>query len=391
MKVFPAIVFLALAAAIAVPGQTGDAIWIGPLYPTITFSESSDSAVVRGAPTVIDTVQLMYSCTCGSQIVLTEIRGDSLIFELGTGASGNKIVFNNEGVYKAYERTVFPCFNPPCPETLVYRGTFRVLPKVEVSPAIPTTEDSVSIIFLTFIPDTDVYCTRMYVEEPIAYGPVFSLGWLPAGSYYLRIEDSIAVGRLTVNNPVIVNGHVQLMIHPFIDMVPPSIAGVEIIALPAPYCDWYSLYGAERETLRTVSDALGNFTLTLPHTGTDYEITALGSGYYPQTMYLNNYPLSKSLPPQVFLTYDLIADTDTALGGCDIIVTNSTGAPVESAYVSITGGREILDCAMLAKAAAGAADLYAPITFAGYTDRQGKVSFRDASLSTCKASGTSSG
>lgn len=408
----------ALAALLTAGTLSGQGLpWISSA-PTITFSESSDQPVVSGLPTCIDMVQLAYSCTCATRIIAAEIRGDSLIFTLGIDTlvdpipldqvpairinlgNGYGQVFDNAGVYKAFERQDVVCIRDPCPPILVYRGSFRILPKTVITPTPVTVRDSLKlrlllgqadcwstydagfrvaegVVYLSFSATGIVACTDAMF--PVSFGPSFNLGLLPAGTYPIMMEDSIPVATVMVYDNIIVNGNIMPMTDPrclSCGMAAP-ISGATVFAAPAPHCSWLPMVNAgTADTVWTESDSTGRFTLSLPNSGTDYAITALGRGFYPQTMYLKSYPMMESFPPQVNLSYELVTDTDSALAGCEISVTGIGGAPVESASVSLSGGREMMICLdkARAKAAAGTTYLY------GYTDRQGRLSLKDASL-----------
>lgn len=408
-------------------------IWIGSQYPSITFYDTAKAPLLGGAPTVIDTVELFYSGASGYAILSAEVRGDSLIFTTGlvedTGiiidppidpvpyspsadiilprpaVAGFKVAFDNAGVYQAFENelTIIPFKSAAGPiRPLLYtpRGSFRILPKVQTTPSPLLATDSASVqlligqemmlcyhtyqtrvsvdqdrIFLSYSADTDYICSRMMVTEPVSFGPVFDLGILPAGTYQLIIEDTVAAGIVTVYDIITVNGTVRPMSNPMLDYIPAPIPDVEIIAVPAPGCDmWYIVNAAAPETLRAITDRDGAFSLNIPDDGQDWEITALMRGYYNQSMYLNSYPRNITQPPSVDLSYELIESADSAVAGCQITVLNGAGAPVESASVSLSAGREMLFCPMYAKAAAGTTSLY------GYTNSRGQVSFKDASL-----------
>ncbi len=403
--------------------------WSGYNYPSISFLPLDYHPVLSSPPpTVIDTTMLYFSFSGieGGYVSFAEVKGDSFIIEVGSGinmdakvspdytSAGYKFVFDKAMVYKAYLRQNVECFAAPCPPILTYLGDFRILPKITTTPSPLLAGDSAkvqlliafkyyehtsvecfpmydtkvriedSLIYLSYIQQDYQNCLYLALPDPNSglelpsflksYKPSFDLGILPAGTYQLMIEDSIKAGTITVYNVINVSGYARPMSNPMLDYMPPPIPDARIFATLAPQCPNPWGYRTDKpviDTIWTTTGSEGRFSLVIPNTGDEFEVTAQAKGYLPQTVFTGNYALSKSNPPQMFLSYELIPE-----GGKDSVnlvakVTNH-GVPVESVSVSLSGGRELLPCPMyLAKS-----------SYAGsYTGKDGTILLTGLALS----------
>jgi hypothetical protein len=131
------------------------------------------------------------------------------------------------------------------------------------------------------------------------------------------------------------------------------------------------LYSATSpETFRTVTDNQGNFTLELPRKHLNYYISIEKAGYHPQTLY---HWAADSSPDQI--SFELIPAGEEAVAGLEVLVTKN-GIPVESAYVFIHAGPEMIACALVqtAKSAVTA-------NASQRTTAEGRAAFTGLSLS----------
>ncbi|MFH0920345.1 MAG: T9SS type A sorting domain-containing protein [Fibrobacterota bacterium] len=416
-------VFILLLAFIAVHAQR----IIYPGYdptPTITFSETLSTPVVTGTPLCGQAVGLSLT---GCNISGIHVSGDSLILDAEGTLPGpvpldltfpifdaqydTVFVFDKAGSYQAYLNVIDNMAQlgvigpfPIDPQTLL--GSFRIYPILSTLPVYPVADDSITLKLIVgqtvnwACPPSytgvsavvDSTCIRLsYTEHPnmtlmacldtIKYGPLFSLHKLAAGSYSVYIEDSVFVGSIVVTNPLIVNGRVTEMIDPRLDYIRLSVLkGAAVIAVAAPACTW-GMDPLPAETLRTVSDSLGQFSLTLPDNHTDFLVMVSLAGYQGQRVYTNTYESTKSLPPVKSLSFELIEDSLLAENDLEVRVTNS-GAPMESVYVSLSPGREVAICPMYDIMAKAQADTgLGRIThYSGTTGSDGKALFSALSL-----------
>jgi hypothetical protein len=227
-------------------------------------------------------------------------------------------------------------------------------------------------------------------RAPWEYGPVFSMGKMAAQTYFilLPIDNDTGyyyAGTIMANSPLVLNGSVRVIANPLLNCavancVPLPIPGTAISAVDAPVCGWWST-NTVYDTLKTSSDIKGLFTLHLPDNSADFEVSASQAGFYPQSIFTSILPNVITNPPQKDILFELI---DTALNpyaSVNVVVTNN-GVPVESAYVSFNGGRELMLC-MYDKASRAMAKI-APeslsTNFYGYTAKDGKLSFSMVSL-----------
>src|SRR3989339_558414 len=392
--------------------------FVAPIYSynsSITFYTDGTAPVAYGQPRTCESVGVFLTSTPRKTISGLAVSGDSMLISTTTDTSGlivilpyysNTVVFNRAGVYKAYEvNTEMVCIMAGC--NISPLGSVRIYPRIETIPAMsvtgqPVTLDlvlgrvsiacpptyvsnfhiqrgTVSLSWTEIPPDPRLLCGNI---DPQQYGPSFDLGQLDAGEYTVIIEDSITVGTFTVHDFMVVDGHVTIMQHPLINAIPRPVGGVMVTAIRAEECsDWWFLVdnALALDTFRTTTDQFGQFTLNLPYAGVDFEITVQKDGYFPQALYTSQYPVSKSIPPQMDLSFELLDTANTPpAAGIDIVATID-GSPAESVYVSLTGGREMLICPMLLKQplakSAGISQNYG-----GYTDRNGQLSFSGVSL-----------
>jgi hypothetical protein len=370
------------------------------LNPTITFYEDGKAPVISGRPEVCNPVGIYFvGSSSGSSVQKTisdlKISGDSLLIYTTVDpspGSNNTVIFDSMGIYKAYEIDMT--------RSASFLGTVRILPIIKTDPAMPIRGTAIQLsltIAQQYSDCTPLFNTKATVsgnkilldfqaylplwlrpcvisQTPIPYGPVFNLGTLAPGEYSLVIEDSVTIGTLTVNDILILKGMVTIMQSPYIRMMARPVADAVVTAVKAVQCpDWWNPNPAPPETLKTVTDNAGAFTLNLPYTNDDFEITVFKKGFHLQTLYTSNYPVAESYPPQQHVSFELLQDTIEPVTGLEVTVTLN-GHPAESVYVSLTGGREPLMCPMyLAKAQA--------VTNAGgYTDAKGIINFRDLSM-----------
>jgi hypothetical protein len=373
-------------------------------YSSITLYENGGDPAVYGPPRVCQSVYVGYVMTnTQKRITNIAVRGDSLIVTTGTVSdpvtSGNMVVFDRMGIYRAFEYLGQMEIYGPDGNRIVpmYKslGSFRILPGMSTTPGAPLVGAPVTLnlvlgqmysycppvytgtavvkgndIYLSYreIP-VDIVCIQVVPTEPVQYGPSFDLGALDAGSYTVFIEDSINVGSIKVSDILVVHGRVTVMQHPLVRMIPAAVAGATVVALPAPQCDWYGRMAYDSITAVTGSD--GRFTMNLPLNAGDYSVTVTKAGYHPQTVFTSNYSVMYSNPPQMALSFELLQESLDPVTNLTISVTYN-GAPVDSAYVYLAGGREMILCAyevedpkVLAKAQAAVG------YFWDYTDRQG--------------------
>jgi hypothetical protein len=131
------------------------------------------------------------------------------------------------------------------------------------------------------------------------------------------------------------------------------------------------------DTVTTTTNASGAFSLNIPYTLEDYEITVTKAGFHAQAIFTNNYPVMETFPPQIGVSFELLQDSILPETGLTVTVTEN-GAPVESVSVSLYGGREPLICPMLLKSAL--AKTAAQSSGFGYTDRSGRLVLSDLSM-----------
>jgi hypothetical protein len=311
---------------------------------------------------------------------------------------GTTVIFNKIGVYRAFEavkmETVCPGGTGWCTRTVTINnlGRFRILPLLQTTPVSPIVNQPITLrlivgesndCFPGYESSFKITGTRidlMFEENgfaclgtcregpcpPQKYGPSFDLGTLSAGAYTVYYEDSVKAGTIKVHDILIVNGKATVMQHPYVRMLPRPVEGAVVSAVKAPQCNyWGDLnLATSPETLWTTTGADGAFTLNIPNTGEDYEISIIKSGFHPQTLYTSNYPVMESFPPQQYITFELLQDTIEAATDLEITVTYNK-APVESVSITLSGGREMLIC---------------PAYDMGYTDRNGKLLLQDLSM-----------
>jgi hypothetical protein len=150
------------------------------------------------------------------------------------------------------------------------------------------------------------------------------------------------------------------------------VAGALVTAVKAPQCFWYGDIFVP-DTVTATTDPSGMFSLNIPYTLEDYEITVTKAGFHAQAIFTNNYPVMETFPPQIGVSFELLQDSILPETGLTVTVTQN-GAPVESVSVSLYGGREPLICPVyLARAAAQSSGF-------GYTDRNGRLVLSDLSM-----------
>jgi hypothetical protein len=333
-----------------------------------------------------------------------EIRGDSLLLFTAITKTPDGIVryadtvFNRSGIYQAFEIPVELVLGSPGPIRLSL-GQFRVLPKMETTPMQPISSQAIQlklVLGVTHSACPPVYqssitqkgnlillqfseilgrlapCPAIYIDPPVGYGPVFDLGKLSAGKYAITIEDSITVDTLWVNQAIPLKGTAMIMQSPYIKSMPRPVPGAQIVAYPAPSCPpifYYDPYMIQKpETLRTMTDAYGAFSLTFSSGIKMYEICAIKAGYHPQIVYFLT-DTGKSV------SFEMFPSTQKPIADLQILVTDK-GTPVANAQVTLYGGTLPVYCpATLAKAA------YQRVEYFGNTDVSGKLIFSSMSLS----------
>ncbi len=333
-------------------------------------------------------------------IVRMDLRNDSLLLYTAVAASGpvinivpNRVdtVFEVSGLCRAFEISMDKL------SQLSPLGIFRVLPVVRTTPSNPIAgensqlelvmglthsacplayQSSVTIdgnrLVLHFTElALGMPCLAIYLDPPVEYGPTFDLGKLSAGDYQVVVEDSVIAATISVNQAVVLNGSAVAMQSPLWRMATRPVPGAEILAYPAPSCDRFLLTPgvsvSVSETLRTVTDNSGAFSLTLS-SGDKYEICAVKSGYRPQTLYYETVSQSTSMQ------FELIPAAEADSAGLAITVTDK-GVPVANATVVLYGGTSPIICPLLAKTA------YQWVSHSGKTGQDGSLSFRSLPLS----------
>ena len=393
-----------------------------PLYggPSITLYGDGAAPQVYGAPAVCQSVTILYS---GKTVSSAEVRGDSLVVFTSLDTSGIRplsqsadiigpiyygpsVIFNKTGIYQAYEVDISGpviLIYPPPPPVYVPLGEFTILPLVEATPAKPTVNDSISLFLVlgqtladpcvaysgtAVVKDSAIFlswqelglgrpCLDTLYTSPVKYGPVFRLGRLSAGNYSVYVDDTVLVGTLRVNGILIVNGSVTVMKHPLSRMMSVPVPGALVTAVKAPQCpNWWGGDPFVPDTVTAITDAAGAFTLYIPNTLEDYEITVTKAGFHPQALFTNNYPVMESYPPRENVSFELLQDSILPETGLTVTATYN-GTPIESVSVSLYGGREMLICPMYDMLAKAAAQTNAY----GYTDKNGKLVLTGLSMS----------
>ncbi|MFH1759757.1 MAG: T9SS type A sorting domain-containing protein, partial [bacterium] len=217
-------------------------------------------------------------------------------------------------------------------------------------------------------------CIEIYLDPPEKYGIAFDLGQLQKGRYEVYMEDSIYVDQIYVYDVLTLNGSITVMKNPFSRMMTVAIPDVPVYAVPEPVCSWYLNDVKNYDTVKTISDASGAFTMELTNTGMTYKISAAAQGYYNQTIYQAG-NLNIASPQSI--SFELLKNDIEALTDVQILVENN-GKSVPDADVTLYAGEIPVDCYMLNKT--NSSNLLKTV-LDGKTGSDGKVEFADVNLS----------
>ena len=385
-----------------------------PMYPIITFYDDGKDYTTSDIPRTCEQVGINFSNTQSKTIIDLVVRGDSLIIStkrdtnliilLAQGSDmvvspiylGSTITFDKAGLYQAFENdTEVDCLHGQSLDCgITALGTFRVFPLIQTDPLLPVTSKPTTLTlvmgqmhsycFPTYITSgssvilsgNDIHlsyselppgpCIEIYVDPPVKYGPEFSLGSLAAGTYNIYLEDSLLVGNITVEDPLVLQGSVNKMKHPYTYEALQPVEGVAIVAEIYDPCGFYASSGISGIVCSTITDKNGAFTLELPRKSYDYDIAASLAGYYDQVI---SKPASDAANKNI--SFWLLPDTGDSLTSLDVTVTLD-GTPAESIQVTIAGGHGMVLCPAYTAKAAG--------YYNGLTDANGELSLKDISL-----------
>lgn len=379
--------------------------------PTITFSETGAAPVYNRIPIVCDNVGINLVNASGQYMSIESLvlRNDTLfvvpsqlilIIPLQQSIvapiyEGTTISFDRAKIYKAVKVSNVGV------GTASSLGSFVIKPKFSTNPvspysgspitlnltmgethsACPPTYSNVSYvkngksIMLGFTETMPTICVAMYVDPAQPYGPTFSLGQLDTGTYSLYVRDTVFIGSFTVGTSYSLDGSAMIMKNPLTRMMALPVPDAHIVGVTYNTCSWY--YSEPTiDSSSTYTGQDGSFLLTLPRISKQYTVTANASGYYPQSIAI---PSDKTnLTPAKF---ELIPTTATPQANLTISAIRN-GAPIESVYVSLSGGWPMMICAYMDAPAkeTKAAAIAAASNYSGYTNKMGRLSFPSMSL-----------